>query len=59
MPALVSAERNESSVVGSACAGAATITAVATPIKVTVRLRFALFTGTTLVYSGHIDNTVV
>jgi hypothetical protein len=56
---LVSAERNELSVVGSACTGAATITAVATPTKVTVRLRFALFTGTTLVYSGHIDNTVI
>ena len=59
MPALDSASRNEVSVVGSACAGAAIVTAVATPTKVTVRLRFALFTGATLVYSGHIDYTVV
>jgi hypothetical protein len=43
---------------GSADAGDASVTAVATPTKVTVRLRFALFTGTTLVYSGLIDNTV-
>ena len=57
MPALFSAERKES-LVGSACAGAATVTAVATPTNVTVRLRFALFTVATLVYSGHIDNTV-
>jgi hypothetical protein len=58
MPALLNAERNELSVIGSACAGAATVTAVAIPTNVTVRFRFALFTGTTLVNSGHIDNTV-
>jgi hypothetical protein len=58
MPALVSALRKELSVIGSACAGAATVTAVATPTRVTVRYRFDLFTVATLVYSGHIDNTV-
>src|ERR1700738_291496 len=58
MPALVSAPRKLLSVRGSACAGAATVTSVATPTKVTVRFRFALFTGTTLVHSSHIDNTV-
>jgi hypothetical protein len=58
MPALVSAERNELSVRGSACAGAASVIAVATPTKITVVFRFVVFTGVTLVYSGHIDNTV-
>src|SRR5690349_10516388 len=58
MPASVSALRKLLLVTGSADAGAARLSAVATPTKVTVEYRFALFTETTLVDSSHIDNTV-
>jgi hypothetical protein len=59
MPALVSALRKELSVMGSAYAGAASVTAVAAPTKVAVSVRFALITGETLIHNGHIGNTVV
>src|SRR5690242_15647462 len=58
MPASVSALRKLLLVTGSADAGAARLSAVATPTKVTVEYRFALFTETTLVDTSHIDNTV-
>ena len=55
-------QRGEEGVVGlgsALCGGAATVTAAATPTSArTAHLRFALFTVATLVYSGHIDNTV-
>jgi hypothetical protein len=59
MPALLSALRKELSVVGSADAGAASVTAVATPTKVAVIVDFALITEETLVHNGHIDNTAL
>ena len=58
MPALVNAERNELSVMGSADAGAASVIAVAAPTRVTVKVRFALITEETLNDNSHIGNTV-
>ncbi len=58
MPALLSALRKVLSGFGSAEAGAARVTAVATPTKVAVRVRFAFITDATLDYNSHIDNTL-
>jgi len=53
-------QRTEEVVVGErvGVCRVATVTAVATPTKVTVRFRFALFTGTTLVHKQSHRHTV-